>query len=84
VDAFETESARQCGTSRGRSFGDGIVLWGHSLAAACERTIQKERSRPRWVRLAQSRKRVGMPAFCRGPRGCQESRRTEHEFRARV
>jgi len=54
-DAFETESARQCGTSRGRSFGDGIVLWGHGLAAACERTAQKERSRPRWARLAQSR-----------------------------
>jgi len=67
VDAFETESARQRGTLRGRSFGDGIVLWGHGLAAACERTIQKERSRPRWVRLAQSRKRAGMPAFCRGP-----------------
>jgi len=33
-DAFETESARQCGASRGHSFGDGIVLWGHGLDCA--------------------------------------------------
>ena len=67
MGAFESESARQCGTSRGRSFGDGIVLGGHGLAVACERTIQKECSRPRWVRLAQSRKGVKCLHFVGGP-----------------
>jgi len=48
-DVFEIGSVRQCGTSRGQSFGDGMVRRGRGLVAACERTVQKERSRPRWA-----------------------------------
>jgi len=52
-------SARQCGTSRGLSCGERKVPWGHGLAAACERTVQNERSGPLWAK-------VGMSGFGRG------------------
>ena len=67
-DVFEIGSVRQCGTSRGRSFGDGMVRRGHGLVAACERTVLKERSRSWWAEsptvLVTA---VGLPGFCRGP-----------------
>jgi len=68
-DVFEIGLVQQCGTSRGRSFGDGMVRRGHGLVAACERTVQNEHIRPRWAEspTVPMMTAVGMPGFCRGP-----------------